>query len=771
MKFLRLAAMAAAVCVSALSARAADLAPPLLLNTNGVVRNYTNFFTANIDALVAALNAAGYSPGGTGNADTNAANAWSAQQTFLANVLFGSTNAVGKLSSLDSGKQANDADLDALAALALTGVVVRTGSGTYALRTLTGDSELVIGDGNGVAGNPLFSISSSLTRDSELTAAIAALSTVYQASDTDLAAVAGLSTSGLVARTGSGTATTRTITGDSEISVANGDGVSGNPTLSIGAAIARVAAVAAGYQPLSTVLGRLAGIGLGVAGDVLYRDANGWTNLAKGSDGKVLKLVAGLPAWGDDNTSAGGTVATNQDNAFDTPYTQTFNGPVHMNGTTDVALLRIGAASYSGIWQVNQGGSGASNAVQAQKNFGLEPDVDVQAYRLALKQLALALLSSGDVPYRNAAGIVTNAPTTDFGRSLLNGDAAAVRALLGAVYGGGDTMTGPLFVPYIPSVSGHTNVGSNQVATLRALAEVESRVSVGGYISSVSADHEVVGGQLRTTNTLGTGRIMRESAAGTNAQLSGLTDVTISTPIAGQMLIYDGSRWVNGIASAMDLSAYWVESWTPILGAASGLADAARPFTTFALNSGTVALAATYAGRNGVITFAAQAATNQFTGGGMGYGSAGTAVNPTNTLHFKPDVILILTNDLWGSIGYTDSHSTNPPTDAIRITATNGVLFGEACQGGYANRTQTSSSFVAASNTWYRIEVLMTNTVAWFRVYTNRTQLAWQDSVTSNVPGTGQILAPAILAESGGPGATNKLLMGVDTFGHRFSVQ
>jgi hypothetical protein len=52
--------------------------------------------------------------------------------------------------------------------------------------------------------------------------------------DSDLTAVAGLSTTGIVVRTGSGTATTRTITGTSnEVAVSNGDGVSGNPTLSL----------------------------------------------------------------------------------------------------------------------------------------------------------------------------------------------------------------------------------------------------------------------------------------------------------------------------------------------------------------------------------------------------------------------------------------------------------------------------------------------------------------------------------------------------------
>lgn len=56
-----------------------------------------------------------------------------------------------------------------------------------------------------------------------------------------LSAIAALSSTGLIARTGSGTVSARTITGTSnKITVTNGDGVSGNPTLTIGSDIKQV---------------------------------------------------------------------------------------------------------------------------------------------------------------------------------------------------------------------------------------------------------------------------------------------------------------------------------------------------------------------------------------------------------------------------------------------------------------------------------------------------------------------------------------------------
>lgn len=61
------------------------------------------------------------------------------------------------------------------------------------------------------------------------------IGTDVQAQDADLSAIAALSTTGIVTRTGAGTASARTITGTANrITVTNGNGVSGNPTLDIG---------------------------------------------------------------------------------------------------------------------------------------------------------------------------------------------------------------------------------------------------------------------------------------------------------------------------------------------------------------------------------------------------------------------------------------------------------------------------------------------------------------------------------------------------------
>jgi hypothetical protein len=63
-----------------------------------------------------------------------------------------------------------------------------------------------------------------------------------QAWDADLDAVAGLAANGVIARTGTGTAAARTITAGAGIAIANGDGVSGNPTIAATSILENVAA-------------------------------------------------------------------------------------------------------------------------------------------------------------------------------------------------------------------------------------------------------------------------------------------------------------------------------------------------------------------------------------------------------------------------------------------------------------------------------------------------------------------------------------------------
>jgi hypothetical protein len=493
---------------------------------------------------------------------------------------------------------------------------------------------------------------------------------------------------------------------------------------------------------------------------------------APGSSNRIAATTEFVAKALHNVTGGGGTGNADTNSANGWSQRQTFAGGIDAPGTNNLGVIHVtGIESDTAIDQ-SIGGTGGTDAESARAALGLQYDVDVQAYYPALKQLALAMLAEGHMAWRNAAGVVTNTPSLAFGRSVLNtADAAAVRALIGAVYGAGDTMSGPLLVPYIGIVAGHTNVGSNQVATLRAVAEVEQRVSVGGFISSVSSDFENVAGQLLVTNTTGTGPILRRSAAGTNAEFAGLADVEISNPVAGQAVVYNGSKWRNGRATRMDTADQWVEYFTGIFGGSANLAVAMYPFTYGGINSGVTALLPTYAGRNGVFSMATAASTATFTGASINFTSAGTCLDPTNELAFRTEFIWVITNSVIARLGFGDQFNTNLPTDCVQFAATNGLVVGEASQGGFGNRTQTATSFLCGTNIWYVAKLSVTNSTAWFRLYTNRTQLAWEDSVASNVPGTGQLVGPGVAFSGTAADSTNKVLAGVDTYGFGHSVQ
>ncbi len=161
--------------------------------------------------------------------------------------------------------QAYDAGLTSLtAADASAGLPYVTGANTWASATYSGMLSVVAGawkvvglrESGGtdltigaISGSKLLGVASgsvggvtvgtglslaagSLAVDTSTIATQAWVGAGYQPLDSDLTAIAGLSSNGLIARTGAGTAAARTVTGGSGVTVTNGDGVSGNPTIS-----------------------------------------------------------------------------------------------------------------------------------------------------------------------------------------------------------------------------------------------------------------------------------------------------------------------------------------------------------------------------------------------------------------------------------------------------------------------------------------------------------------------------------------------------------
>jgi hypothetical protein len=93
-------------------------------------------------------------------------------------------------------------------------------------------SKVLVSDGSGFVSPS--SVTSTTLGYVDATSSIQTQLDGKQPLDSDLTAVAGLSSTGMIARTGTGSASVRTITaGSSKISMSNGDGVSGNPTIDV----------------------------------------------------------------------------------------------------------------------------------------------------------------------------------------------------------------------------------------------------------------------------------------------------------------------------------------------------------------------------------------------------------------------------------------------------------------------------------------------------------------------------------------------------------
>lgn len=198
--------------------------------------------------------------------------------------VYGRVTTTGTATAADVGAQPLDSDLTAIAALATTGIIVRTGTGTMTTRTITGTTnKITVTDGDGVAGNPTITVGSDIVQltstqtltNKTLTVPTITLKqsatptptaegdiqwdtdddrivigngvgqttfysktendTLYQPLDSDLTALAALATTGIIVRTGSGTVAVRSIdtASSSRITVSNGSGVGANPTLDL----------------------------------------------------------------------------------------------------------------------------------------------------------------------------------------------------------------------------------------------------------------------------------------------------------------------------------------------------------------------------------------------------------------------------------------------------------------------------------------------------------------------------------------------------------
>jgi hypothetical protein len=229
------------------------------INTNADSAKWTLLVDAASASTSATNAAASASAAATSasNASTSASNAASSASTATTQAGIATTqagnaatsataaaaSAASALSALDSfddrylGAKTSDPTLDNDGnALVAGAIYFNSVSGVMRLYTGT---VWVAAYVQGVAGDIGFTPAGNIAA-TNVQNAIQELDTEKQPLDAELTAIAGLSANGLITRTSSTTAAARTITGTTNvITVTDGDGVAGNPTLTVGSLVAR----------------------------------------------------------------------------------------------------------------------------------------------------------------------------------------------------------------------------------------------------------------------------------------------------------------------------------------------------------------------------------------------------------------------------------------------------------------------------------------------------------------------------------------------------
>lgn len=218
----------------------------------------------------------------------------------------------------------------------------RTGSGVP-LNTLGVDGDMYLDTATGNAYQRLagvYTLSSVLSMINDSSSALtytwsaSKLTTQFagkQPLDSDLTALAGIATTGLLARTGAGTAASRTLSaGSTKLSITNGDGVSGNPTLDV-----VEGNIAIGN--LSGTLGVSKG-GTGVTELTGLVKANGLSAFSAATAGTDYVVPSGNITGSSASCTGNAATATKLANARDITLTGDASGTVSFDGSANVSI-------------------------------------------------------------------------------------------------------------------------------------------------------------------------------------------------------------------------------------------------------------------------------------------------------------------------------------------------------------------------------------------------------------------------------------------------
>jgi len=340
------------------------------------------------------------------------------------------------------------------------------------------------------------------------------LTTGYQPLDSDLTAVAGLAANGIIARTGTGAMAVRSITQPAAgITVTNGDGIAGNPTLALANDLAAVEAIATtgfvrrtGTETWSASAIADGDLPTALTGKTynamsLTANATGFS-IAGGTTSKTLTVNNSITLAGTDATTitlpaTTGTVALNN---------QTF-----YLGTTAIAINRTtGSIALTGITSIDGSAGSATTATTATK--------------------ATNLAGGNSTTLLGAIGYQSNTDTT----TLLAPNITAAKQFL-AMTGTGTNGAAPVWSAVAKADVGLGSVENTALSTWTGSANITTVGTIGTGTWNGTAIAVGKGGTGQTTAAAGfnalsptttTGDLIYADGAASNARLAGNTTTT-----------------------------------------------------------------------------------------------------------------------------------------------------------------------------------------------------------------------------------------------------